>query len=270
MDAETAGKKGPWQLHERGGGDRCGQLENGGGGMDMAQAEKIMSDKRQVTISDLHTALQSQSSQMQKADFYTDGIFKTRSKSISHQGIFWDTVILVCHNEPRLCRSDVLLNYHDLGNLSNWTLATSATKCLCLSHCHTTSQYQWIFHASSQFSCQFLAILTLFLWGLIVAMARWSTVAILTSWLRTCSLGMLCRVGPSGLSSRCDSDRSMPKWMHLVLWSIRICNQHNLTCHLALLTLQCLCALHTAGGSQKVKFLSMQFYQHCNSRAHTN
>lgn len=39
------------------------------GEMDMAQAEKIMLDKRQVTISDLHAALQFESSQMQKADF---------------------------------------------------------------------------------------------------------------------------------------------------------------------------------------------------------
>ena len=42
----------------------------------MAQAEKIMLDKRRVTISDLHAALQSESLQMQKADFYTAGIFK--------------------------------------------------------------------------------------------------------------------------------------------------------------------------------------------------
>ena len=45
--------------------------------MDMAQAEKIMSDKRQVTISDLQAAaLQFESSQMQEADFYYDVIFK--------------------------------------------------------------------------------------------------------------------------------------------------------------------------------------------------
>jgi len=44
--------------------------------MDMAQAEKIMSDKRQVATSDLHGALQFESSQMQKPNFYNDGIFK--------------------------------------------------------------------------------------------------------------------------------------------------------------------------------------------------
>lgn len=37
--------------------------------LDIAQAEKIMSDKRQVTISDLHAALQFESSRMQKANF---------------------------------------------------------------------------------------------------------------------------------------------------------------------------------------------------------
>jgi hypothetical protein len=46
------------------------------GETDMAQAEKIMSDKRQVTISDLHAAQQFESSQTQKADFYSDRIFK--------------------------------------------------------------------------------------------------------------------------------------------------------------------------------------------------
>jgi len=50
------------------------------GEMDIAQAEKIMSDKRKVTISDLHTALQFESSQMQKANFYSDGIFKLISR----------------------------------------------------------------------------------------------------------------------------------------------------------------------------------------------
>jgi hypothetical protein len=39
------------------------------GEMDMAQAEKITSDKIQVTISDLRAALQFESSQMQKVNF---------------------------------------------------------------------------------------------------------------------------------------------------------------------------------------------------------
>jgi hypothetical protein len=54
------------------GGDVANQKmggENGRQPVHMAQAEKIMSDKRQATISDVHAALQFESSQMQKADF---------------------------------------------------------------------------------------------------------------------------------------------------------------------------------------------------------